>query len=145
MVLAGPSAPQTRLVALIAASGNRSLPGGSSSSGKKRGSGTDSADDARIEPLAFGVGRGVAPILITINADNICTVFDPDGLSKQWTVNEVLRVAEAMPNIRLPFAAASPAPTLLALDRAVFEGRYKYSTTALVDADVADGNRGFLL
>ena len=60
------------------------------------------------------------------------------------SVNEVMRVSEAMPDLRLPFTAANPAPTLMALDRAVFEGRYSDSTTDLVDADVADGNRGFL-
>ena len=56
------------------------------------------------------------------------------------------RVSEAVPNLRLPFTAASPAPTLMALDHAVFEGRYTGSTADLVDADDAvDGNRGFAL
>ena len=138
--------PQKRLIALIAASGNRSL-GGSSSPSKKRGSGggAGAVAGAGITPLAFGDDRGAAPALITIDADDLYTVFDPDGLSREWTVNEVLCVAEAMPNMRLPFAAANPAPTVMALDHAVFERRYTDSTTDLVDADVADGNRGFAL
>ena len=48
----------------------------------------------------------------------------------------------AMPNMRLPFAATNPPPTVMALDRAVFEGGYSDSTSELVDADVSDGNRG---
>ena len=60
-------------------------------------------------------------------------------------LNEVLRVKQAMPNLRLPFTVTDPAPTVMALDRAVFEGRYSDSTSALVDADVSDGNRGFAL
>ena len=50
-----------------------------------------------------------------------------------------------MPNMRLPFTVTNPAPTAMALDHAVFEGGYSDSTSALVDADVADGNRGFAL
>ena len=52
---------------------------------------------------------------------------------------------QAMPNLRLPFTVTDPAPTVMALDRAVFEGRYSDSTPALVDADVSDGNRGVAL
>ena len=48
-----------------------------------------------------------------------------------------------MPNLCLPFAVTDPAPTVMALDRAVFEGRYSDST--LVEADISDGNRGFAL
>ena len=47
--------------------------------------------------------------------------------------------------MRLPFTVTNPAPTVMALDRAVFEGGYADSTSALVDADVSDGNRGFAL
>ena len=59
---------------------------------------------------------------MTIDADDLYTVFDPVGLNKQWTVNEVLRVKQSMPNLRLSFAVTDPAPTVMALDRAVFEG-----------------------
>ena len=54
-------------------------------------------------------------------------------------------MTEALPNLHLPFAAANPAPTLMTMNRAVFEGGYSDSTSDLVDADVADGNRGFAL
>ena len=54
-------------------------------------------------------------------------------------------MTEAMPNMRLPFAATNPPPTVMALDRAVFEGGYSDTTSDLVDADVTDGNRGFAL
>ena len=54
-------------------------------------------------------------------------------------------MTEAMPNMRLPFASTNPVPTVMALDRAVFEGGYSGSTSELVDADVSDGNRGFAL
>ena len=47
--------------------------------------------------------------------------------------------------MRLPFTVTNPAPTVMALDHTVFEGGYSDSTSALVDADVADGNRGFAL
>ena len=138
--------PQTRLIALIAASGNRAL-GGSSSSSKKRcsGGGAGAAVGVGIAPRAFGHDRGAAPALVTIDAGDLYTAFDPDGLDKQWTVNKVLRVTETMPNMRLPFAAANPVPTVMALDRAVFEGGYTDSTSELVDADVSDGNQGFAL
>ena len=64
--------PQTRLIALIAASGNRSL-GGSTSSSKKRGSGggAGAAAGVGIAPLAFGDGRGAAPALVAIDADDL--------------------------------------------------------------------------
>ena len=141
------SAPQARLIVLIAASGNRSVGGGSSSSGRKRSSGGGAAAaGVGLAPREFDADHAASPVLVTIDADDLYHVFDPDGLNKRWTVNEVLRVKKAMPNMRLPFTATDPAPTVMALDRAVFEGRYSDSTSALVvDADVADGNRGFAL
>ena len=140
------SAPKARLISLIAASGKLSVGDGSSSSGKKRSSGGGAVSaGAGIAPWAFDADRGAAPVLVTIDADDLYTAFDPDGLNKQWTVNEVLRVKQSMPNMRLPFTVTNPAPTVMALDHAVFEGGYSDSTSALVDADVADGNRGFAL
>ena len=50
---------------------------------------------------------------------------------------------QALPNMQLTFTVTDPAPTIVKLDRAVFEGGYSDSTSALVSADVADGNRGF--
>ena len=83
-------APQARLIALIAASGNRSV-GGSSSTLSRNKSGGGGAAGVGLAPRAFGADRAAAPILLTIDADDLYTVFDPDGLNKQWTVNEVLR------------------------------------------------------
>ena len=140
------SAPKTRLISLIAASGKRSVGDGSGSSGKKRASGGGAASaGAGIAPLAIDADRGATPVLVTIDADDLYTVFDPVGLNKQWTVTEVLRVKQPMPNMRLSFTVTDPAPTVVALDRAVFEGGYSDSTSDLVSADVANGNRGFAL
>ena len=50
-------------------------------------------------------------------------------------------MTEAMPNMRLPFAATNPVPTVMALDRAVFEGGYSDSTSDLADADVSVGRQ----
>ena len=140
------SAPKKRLVSLIAASGKRSVGDDSGSSGKKRSSGSGAATAGPgIAPLAIDAGRGTTPVRVTIDADDLYTVFDPVGLNKQWTINEVLRVKQSMPNMRLSFSVTDPAPTVMALDRAVFEGGYADSTSALVEADVANGNRGFAL
>ena len=89
------SAPTTRLISLIAASGKRSVGDGSGSSGKKRASGGGAASvGAGIAPLAIDADRGATPVLVTIDADDLYTVFDPVGLNKQWTVTEVLRVKQ---------------------------------------------------
>ena len=129
------STPQARLITLIAASGKRSVGGGSGSSGKRRsgGGGAAAAAVVGLTPRAFDAERTAAPILVTIEADDLYTVFDPDGLNKQWTVNEVMRVKQALPNMQLTFAVTDPAPTVVALDRAVFEGGYSDSTSALVE------------
>ena len=140
------SAPTTRLISLIAASGKRSVGDGRSSSGRSRSSGGGAAPaGAGIAPLAIDADRGASPTLVRIDADDLYTVFDPVGLNKQWTVTEVLRVKQSMPNMRLSFTVTDPAPTVVALDRAVFEGGYSDSTSDLVSADVANGNRGFAL
>ena len=140
------SAPTTRLISLIAASGKRSVGDGRGSSGRSRASGGGAAPaGAGIAPLAIDADRGASPTLVRIDVDDLYTVFDPVGLNKQWTVTEVLRVKQAMPNMRLSFTVTDPAPTVVALDRAVFEGGYSDSTSDLVSADVANGNRGFAL
>ena len=98
------STPQTRLIALIAASGNRSsVGGGSGSSGRNRSSGGGAAAAAGVglAPWAFVADRAASPVLVTIDADDLYCAFDPDGLNKQWTVNEVLRVKQAIPNLVL--------------------------------------------
>ena len=87
------STPQSRLVALIAASGKRSMGDGSGSSGRKNssGGGAAAAAVAGLAPRAFDANRPASPTLMTIDADDLYTVFVPVGLNKQWTVNEVLR------------------------------------------------------
>ena len=117
------SSTQAQLTALIAASGKRSVGDGGGSSGKRRGSGGGAAAAAGvgIKPRMFDADRGATPVLVTIDAADLYTVFDPDGLNKQWTVNVVVQVKQAMPNMRLSFAVANPAPAVVALDRAVFE------------------------
>ena len=80
---------QSRLVALIAVSVKRYL-GGSSSSSKKRGSGggAGSAAGGRDRATRVLCGPRAAPVLPAIDAGDLYTVFDPGGLSQQWTVNE---------------------------------------------------------
>ena len=139
---------QARLITLIAASGKRSMGDSRGSSGRKRsgGGGAAAAATAGIAPRPFGADRTSSPSLMTIDADELYTMFDPPGLNKQWTVNEVLRVKQSMPKLCLPFTVTNPEPTVMALDQAVFKefgGSYSDSTSALVEADVFDGNRGF--
>ena len=48
----------------------------------------------------------------------------------------------ALPNLQLPFDAANVAATIETLDQLAFEARTTDKTSALVDADVAQGNDG---
>ena len=83
------SAPTTRLISLIAASGKRSVGDGRSSSGRSRSSGGGAAPaGAGIAPLAIDADRGASPTLVRIDVDDLYTVFDPVGLNKQWTVSD---------------------------------------------------------
>ena len=73
------SAPKTRLISLIAASGRRSVGDGSGSSGKKRTSGGGAASaGAGIAPLAIDADRGASPTLVRIDVGDLYTVFDPE-------------------------------------------------------------------
>ena len=65
--------PHSRLITLIAASGKRSIDSGSGSSGKRRsgGSGAAAAAAAGLTPSAFDAERTAAPILVTIEADEL--------------------------------------------------------------------------
>ena len=78
------STPHARLITLIAASGKRSIGGGSGSSGKRRsgGSGAAAAAVVGLTPRAFDAERTATSVLVTIEADDLYTVFDPDGLNK---------------------------------------------------------------
>ena len=76
--------PHARLITLIAASGKRSVGSGGGSSGKRRscGGGAAAAAVVGLTPRAFDNERPAAPVLVTIEADDLYTVFDPDGLNK---------------------------------------------------------------
>ena len=52
---------------------------------------------------------------------------------------------QALPGLQLPFDPANVTASIESLDQLVFEARVKDSTSALVDADVAQGNGGFAL
>ena len=90
---------QARLITLIAASGKRSMGDSRGSSGRKRsgGGGAAAAATAGIAPRPFGADRTSSPSLMTIDADELYTMFDPPGLNKRWTVNEILRVKQSIP------------------------------------------------
>ena len=52
---------------------------------------------------------------------------------------------QALPGLQLPFDPADMTASVRSLDQLAFEARAKDSTSALVDADVAQGNAGFAL
>ena len=52
---------------------------------------------------------------------------------------------QALPGLQLPFDPANVTASIESLDQLVFEARAKDSTSALVDADVDQGNGGFAL
>ena len=75
-----------------------------------------------LAPRAFDADRDAAPVLVTIDAGGLCNVPirkapTNNGRSTRYCGCQ----SEAMPNMRLPFAVANLAPTVMALDRAVFE------------------------
>ena len=65
------------------------------------------------------------------------------GLTGEWTLSEVERVTKALPELQLPFDGTSVVPAIEALDGIIFESHTSDTTSALVDADVAQGNGGF--
>lgn len=99
---------QARLIALVAASGNRSAGGRSSSSGRKKsGGGTAAATSAGVVPQAFGADRiAAAPALVTIDADDLYAVFDPDGWAQQAMDGQRGITGKAGYAIRLNFETA---------------------------------------
>ena len=56
-----------------------------------------------------------------------------------------MRVSVALPALSLPFDPERPGQTIVALDKAIFEAGITDDTFPLVDADVANGNAGFVL
>ena len=96
-------------------------------------------------PESFGARRVGEESEIRVTAEDLAEVFDPTGFNNGWTPGEVERVVIALPDLQLPFDAANIAPTIETLDRIAFEARTTDSTSALVDADVAQSNGGFAL
>ena len=111
--------------------------GGSGSGSRARG-----GLQVGTAPDRFGSNRK-GEDLVEIEAAELYATFDPVGLSSKWTVDEVARVMVALPDLNLPWDPNAIGDTIAALDEKVFNGGFKDSTTALVDADVAAGNAAF--
>jgi len=101
---------------------------------------------AGVDPRAFGYGRAADAVTTRIEADALYEVFNPAGFTKEWTGEEVGRVADALVGLSLPFDLCNLALTLTALDRAVFNVDVPLTPTLdLVAADVTQGNGGFAM
>ena len=99
---------------------------------------------AGVDPRTFGYGRAADAVTTRIEADALYDVFNPAGFTKEWTGEEVGRVADALVGLSLPFDLCNLALTLTALDRAVFNVAVPLTPTLdLVAADVTQGNGGF--
>ena len=106
---------------------------------------TATGAEVGLPPESFGARRVGGESVLRITADDLAEVFDPTGFKNDWTPGEVERVVMALPDLKLPFDAANVASTIETLDQLVFGVRSSDSTSALVDADVAQGNGGFAL
>ena len=74
----------------------------------------------------------------------VCSTRLTLPIVKEWAVNEVGRVADALVGLSLPFDPGNIAPTLTALDRAVFNAPVAITPPIdLVAADVTQGNGGW--
>ena len=92
---------------------------------------------AGVDPRAFGDGRATDAVTTRIEADALYEIFNPAGFTKEWTGDEVGRVAGALVGLSLPFDLCNLAFTLTALDRAVFNADVPLTPTLdLVAADV---------
>ena len=109
------------------------------------GGAATAATEAGTSPEDFGARRQGGATVIRIEADDLGDVFDPIGFKSEWTPGEVERVVQALPGLQLPFDPANVTASIESLDQLVFEARAKDSTSALVDADVDQGNGGFAL
>ena len=100
-----------------------------------------------VDPHSFGHGRAADEITTRVEADALYDIFNPTDFVKEWTVKEVGRVADALVGLSLPFDSCNIAPTLTALDRAVFNAPVALTPTLdLVAADVVtQGNGGFAM
>jgi hypothetical protein len=115
-----------------------------SSKGSSGGGGaTASAAVAGTSPGRFDTRRVGGEGVTRVSSDDLAEVFDPVGFNGEWTLSEVERVTRALPELQLPFDGTSIVPAIEALDGAIFESHASNTTSALVDADVAQENGGF--
>ena len=49
-----------------------------------------------MDPHPFGYGRAADVITTRIEADALCEIFNPAGFTKEWTGDEIERVADAL-------------------------------------------------
>ena len=121
-----------------AAKVERAMSGGGSASG-----GSSSRGSSGSAPPRFGSTRGGAEAVVDIDMPELARKFNPTGFEGQWTLPEVARVADALPELELPFSQDAPGDTLAKLDELVFQNNNRDTTAALVAADVSVGNKGY--
>ena len=71
--------------------------GGRESEGASAAAGARGGVMAGTSPEAFDYERHHGVGTVTIEADDLYSIFDPGGFDKSWTVKEVARVADALP------------------------------------------------
>ena len=99
-----------------------------------------------VDPHPFGHGRAADAVTVRVDAAALYDIFNPTDLGNEWAVDEVGRVAGALVGLSLPFDPGNLAPTLAALDRAVFNSPMALTQTPdLVAADVTQGNSRFAM
>ena len=146
----GADSALARLQRLMAENGQRpqqAAAGGNprGSRGGARASGAGGAASAAgTAPGSFGAFRG-SSVPFMVHAHELEKVFNPTGFVSEWTFEEIMRVSVALPTLSLPFDPERPGQTIVALDKAIFEAGLTDDTFPLVDADVANGNAGFVL
>ena len=92
-------------------------------------------------PRLFGADRSGEPTVL-VEAGDLYAVFDPFDRQKPWPTSEISRLVTALPDLHLPCSENNPSMTVKALDALVFDAGIQDSTTALVDADISNGNSG---
>ena len=56
-----------------------------------------------VDPRTFGDGRAADAAKTRIEADALYEIFNPAGFTKEWTGDEIGRVADALVGLSLPF------------------------------------------
>ena len=54
-------------------------------------------------PERFGSRRAEGEATVEVRADDLYGVFDPSGFDGKWTVREIARLVDALPELGLPF------------------------------------------